>query len=36
MEKQVDKFGRPYPPKAGKYHLPSITTDAVVIKPLLG
>lgn len=33
MDKKLDKFGRAFPPKAGKYHVPKITTDAVVIKP---
>jgi 8-oxo-dGTP diphosphatase len=30
--KDLDKFGRPYPPKAGNYHIPGVTTDAVCIR----
>lgn len=28
----LDKFGRPLPPKAGNYYIPSVTTDAVVLR----
>lgn len=31
-EVELDEFGRPYPPKAGKYRVPSITTDALVFR----
>lgn len=31
-KEQLDKFNRPYPPKAGKYYIPGITTDAICIK----
>lgn len=31
-EPELDEFGRPYPPKAGKYRVPSITTDALVFR----
>ena len=30
--KEVDKFGRHYPPKLGKYHVPVLCTDALVLK----
>lgn len=36
MDKVLDKFGRPYPPKAGHYYVPKTTTDAIVIKPFTG
>mmetsp|Transcript_21820 Transcript_21820/g.39783 ORF Transcript_21820/g.39783 Transcript_21820/m.39783 type:complete len:155 (+) Transcript_21820:1908-2372(+) len=29
---ELDKFGRPYPPKQGGYYVPSSGTDAVVVK----
>lgn len=29
----LDKFGRPFPAKKGNYYVPSVTTDAVVIRP---
>ena len=29
----LDKFGRPLPPKRGDYYVPSITTDAIVFRP---
>lgn len=29
---KLDKFGRKYPAKAGKYYVPSLATDAVVLK----
>lgn len=32
MDKSLDKYGRPYPPKAGRYHVPKITVDAVCVK----
>jgi 8-oxo-dGTP diphosphatase len=31
-DSKLDQFGRPYPPKAGKYYMPSLTTDAVCIR----
>lgn len=33
MSSGLDKFGRPLPPKAGEYYIPSVTTDAVVLRP---
>jgi 8-oxo-dGTP diphosphatase len=33
MESELDKFGRPYPPKTAGYYIPSVTTDAVVLRP---
>lgn len=33
MASGLDKFGRPLPPKAGAYYIPSVTTDAVVLRP---
>lgn len=29
---ELDKFGRPFPPKQGGYHLPSTATDAIVTR----
>lgn len=31
-QQELDKFGRPYPPKAGKYHVPGVTTDAICVR----
>lgn len=31
--KEFEEFCRRYPPKAGKYHLPSVTTESVVLRP---
>jgi ADP-ribose pyrophosphatase YjhB (NUDIX family) len=28
----LDQYGRPFPPKAGKYYVPSVTTDAVCVR----
>ncbi|KRX02688.1 NUDIX hydrolase domain protein [Pseudocohnilembus persalinus] len=32
--KDLDQFGRKYPPKAGDYYVPSITTDAIVLRKI--
>lgn len=32
METELDKFGRPYPPKSGAYYIPSIATDSIVTR----
>eukprot|EP01019_Chilodonella_uncinata_P000230 GABU01000322.1.p3 GENE.GABU01000322.1~~GABU01000322.1.p3 ORF type:complete len:144 (+),score=25.50 GABU01000322.1:40-432(+) len=31
-KQELDKFGRPYPPRAGKYLVPGLTTDAICIR----
>ena len=31
--KELDPYGRPYPPKAGKYRMPSLTVDALCSRP---
>jgi 8-oxo-dGTP diphosphatase len=36
QEKNLDQYGRPYPPKAGKYHVPGVTTDAVCVREKAG
>ena len=35
-DKNLDKFGRPYPPKAGKYYIPGLSTDAICVKSVNG
>ena len=35
-EQKIDPFGRPYPPKAGKYYLPHVATDAIVLRRVEG
>ena len=32
MENNLDKFGRPYPPKRGEYYTPGLTVDALVYR----
>jgi hypothetical protein len=31
MAQELDKYGRPYPPKRGEYHTPGLTVDAIVV-----
>ena len=31
-EAELDKFGRPYPPKQGGYHVPFLAVDAIVTR----
>ena len=32
MEKELDPYGRPYPPKVNGYHIPFTAADAVCVR----